>query len=525
MPRRRRNRLLRAFSIGIRRRLRRLDRHTPEWMSWLTPWGTSVVLHVLILLVFALLLVTSGRRERPPTFESDLRQLQDDLTSVELDDISGDPFTTLKTEEPPSLTFEPTPSEITNTPELPVKALLNKNLQMPGLAGPTADLGARMGGFGSTLPVNVAVTSPFAGRQGPARAAMVRREGGTVQSEEAVERGLDWIARDQGPDGGWRLDTSDRCEGRVCPKRPSLTSDTAATGLALLPMLGAGMDHVHAGRYQHVVERGIDWLVRHQAPDGDLFSGGAGNAHLYSHAIATMTLCEAFGITRDESLREPAQRAVRFIISAQNAENGGWRYFPGQAGDTSVLGWQAFALRSAHLAGLVVPDRTVAGIQGYLDAASTDGKGATYSYQPGGRPTPVMTAEALVVRQLLGWPRSRSSLREGSRLVARDLIEARERNIYYWYYGTQLLHNMQGEAWDVWNKKVRDGLVRLQVKGKECDRGSWDPAQPVADRWGRSGGRLFTTSLSVLTLEVYYRYLPLYRTSDTAAMMAGVEAE
>src|SRR5205823_4228143 len=80
---------------------------------------------------------------------------------------------------------------------------------------------------------------------------------------------------------------------------------------------------------------------------------------------------------------------------------------------------------------------------------------------------------------------------------------------------TQLLHNMQNKDWKRWNVKVRDGLVSMQTTGTGCDRGSWDPRSPQPDRWGDTGGRLFVTSLSILTLEVYYRYLPLYKPSDS----------
>jgi hypothetical protein len=98
--------------------------------------------------------------------------------------------------------------------------------------------------------------------------------------------------------------------------------------------------------------------------------------------------------------------------------------------------------------------------------------------------------------------------------VSAHLQEGGERNIYYWYYATQLLHNMRGEQWDRWNPKIREGLINLQVKDDTCAKGSWDPFAPVPDVWAERAGRLYLTSLSILTLEVYYRYLPLYRTGD-----------
>ena len=125
-----------------------------------------------------------------------------------------------------------------------------------------------------------------------------------------------------------------------------------------------------------------------------------------------------------------------------------------------------------------------------------------------------MTAEGLVSRQLLGWPRDFPALIKGVGQVSAHLQEGGDRNIYYWYYATQLLHNMRGEQWDRWNPKIREGLIGLQVKDDTCAKGSWDPFSPVPDIWAERAGRLYLTSLSILTLEVYYRYLPLYRTAD-----------
>jgi hypothetical protein len=339
---------------------------------------------------------------------------------------------------------------------------------------------------------------------------MVRREGGTVQSEKAVEDGLDWMVRHQRPDGGWSLNFHAQCRGNGCPPQSAMESDTAATGLALLPLLGAGHIHTVKSRYQANVRQGIDWLIAHQQPTGELFIGGADTARLYSHAIASMALCEAYGLSGDPALRRPAQQALNFIVAAQNEADGGWRYFPGQAGDTSVFGWQMFALRSARLAGLTVPRNVMKGCKAYLDMAAVDARKTVYAYRPSRSPSPVMTAEALLARQYLGWPRDFPPLVKGAGRIAVDLEESKERNIYYWYYATQLLHHMKNQDWEKWNLRVREYLIGSQILADSSAKGSWDPFLPGPDRWGRSGGRLFMTSLSVLTLEVYYRYLPLY---------------
>jgi hypothetical protein len=480
-------------------------------MRWLTPWGTSLSLHLAALVILAIALVANSGTREEKVIETTLpTQLVDDVTSLFAADEAGDPFADTQTDEPPSLSFEATDSNLTNLPELPPDMLLSKELQLTRTVRESPPSPTNPG-FGPSLKSYVELSAPFAGRQGAQKAKLVRREGGSVKSELAVERGLDWLVRHQKKDGSWSLDHKPQCsKGKGCPADRHMDSDTAATGLALLPLLGAGQSHLEKGRYQQATDMGIKWLLKVQKPDGDLWTGGGGNTHMYSHAIGSMALCEAYGITRDPKLKGPAERAIKFIVQAQSAADGGWRYNPGEAGDTCVLGWQMFALRSAHLAGLEVPPRTIAGAIDYLDKAAADPERTTYAYQPNSGATNVMSAEALLVRQYIGWGRDYAPMRAGAQKIAEDLFQTKERNIYYWYYATQLLHNMQGPAWKKWNLMVRDGLVAMQVKSDGCDRGSWDPHKPLADRWGAEAGRHFTTSLSVMTLEVYYRYLPIY---------------
>ena len=262
------------------------------------------------------------------------------------------------------------------------------------------------------------------------RAKLLRREGGTARSEKSVDDGLDWIVRHQRADGSWSLNFHDQCQASPCPFQPARTqSDTAATGLALLPLLGAGHIHTVKCRYQEAVRRGLEWLTAHQLADGDLFIGPPGMAYLYSHAIATMALCEAYGLSGDASLQPAARRAVEFICNSQDPVGGGWRYSPGQPGDTSVFGWNIFALRSAHLAGIKVPQKILKACSRYLDQAATDKSRVTYLYQPG-RPRggnlldPVMTTEALLSRQLLGWPRDFPALIKGVGMISAHLQES-----------------------------------------------------------------------------------------------------
>ncbi len=537
--------------MGLKRAIRRIDRRGAAGLAWLVPWGASVTLHAFLLLVLAILIYVGaidgpgdGGRGNPDDGDF-AAQLADDLTSLADGDRSGDPFTRLESDDTPSLSLveAPTPIDAIALPSLPDGVRLGTEMRLdpidtggdagqgPGAGGASGPSVVGRGGFrgkpgagGLTLGSSLRMV-PFAGRQDPdARARLVRRGGGSVESERAVELGLAWLARHQHDDGHWGLNPLLRCRDGGCPASPAMESDVAATGLALLSYLGAGHAPDKKGRYQGQVRRALDWLLSIQKPDGELYTGGAGNARMYSHAIAVMALGEAFGLTGDEALRDPAQRGVDFIVAAQNARDGGWRYEPGDPGDTSVFGWQMLSLRSAQLAALEVPDGTVQGCRRWLDHSAVDESGLRYKYLADSGPSPVMTAEALLCRQYLGTRRDDPSMVQGAAIVARHLQESEQRNIYYWYYATQMLHNLQNADWRRWNVRVRDGLVSMQSRAPGCDLGSWDPQRPEPDRWGRAAGRHYLTCLSILTLEVYYRYLPVYRERDAGPVGTAAPA-
>ena len=154
------------------------------------------------------------------------------------------------------------------------------------------------------------------------------------------------------PQGNWSLQKySDMCKDKTCTGAASQESLSAATAFGLLPFLAAGQPQANNGPFQKTVATGIDWLVSHQKADGDLSADA--ESQMYSHGMATIVLCEDYGVTQDKSRRRAAQKAIDFIEAAQNTKTGGWRYHPGEDGDTSVFGWQLTALKSAQMAGLI----------------------------------------------------------------------------------------------------------------------------------------------------------------------------
>jgi hypothetical protein len=271
-------------------------------------------------------------------------------------------------------------------------------------------------------------------------------------------------------------------------------------------------------------------LISHQKQNGDLRDGG----NMYSHGLAAITLCEASALTKDSRIRLAAQAAIHFIEQAQY-NSGGWHYTarpePDESpfGDTSVVGWQVMALKSAQMAGLDVGESAIAGARKWLKATSEGKYGGQFAYQPGTGATPSMTSVGLLCTQYLGANREAASIQEGMGYLLNHLPNPKQPNCYYWYYATQVMHNVPGPEWDTWNRQMRRVLIDSQIK-TGCAEGSWDPLRPIADLWGEPGGRIMVTSLCCLTLEVYYRYLPLYKldnpdAAETTAQTANAGAD
>ncbi len=352
------------------------------------------------------------------------------------------------------------------------------------------------------------------GRGSGRRQDMVEKFGGTEKSESAVALALNWLWRHQDKfDGGWSFDKyKKQCTDAHCTGAGSATADAGATGMALLCFLGAGQTHKTKGPYRRNIEQGLIWLVRHQERNGNLSKGCI--SPMYSHGIATAALCEAYGLSGDRTVGKAAQSAVNYIIAAQNKQDNGWRYNPGDPGDTSATGWQIMALHSAQLAGLKVGGPGAAPLESagkWLDLVKTGPNDSQFQYQPGTGPTPTMTAVGLLGRQYLDAKRDDPLMTDGVQYLMHNLPDMNVHNMYYWYYGTQVLHNYGGKEWDTWNPAMRDLLIDSQTRDKSsCANGSWDPDNPSKDQWGVQGGRLMLTALSCLTLEVYYRYMPVY---------------
>jgi hypothetical protein len=282
--------------------------------------------------------------------------------------------------------------------------------------------------------------------------------------------------------------------------------DTAGAGLALLCFYGWGARHDQGGRYQQTVTRALDWLGKQQKENGDL----RGKGRMYCHGIATIALCEAYGATKDPKLKGPAEKAIALILASQSPSLGGWRYDPAdqngkpsQDADLSVTGWQYMALHSARLAGMEVPEEVFVKARGYLSQVASGKHGGLYGYQKG-NVNPSMVATGMFCRQLDLVPPTDVRMPEGAQFLGQHKLHINP-DFYYVYYGTLALYQHQGPVWLEWNEKLKEILPLMQKKNG-AENGSWDPGPGH----GGSGGRVVSTGLCVLSLEVYYRLLPMY---------------
>ncbi|MDR2116205.1 MAG: hypothetical protein LBP87_07480 [Planctomycetaceae bacterium] len=458
----------------------------------------SLAIHGVVLLALAICYLPTIVDFRP-----DLTANLEDLGEIEDVDIFE--------EEPVEINLDETNdvTEIETTVET-MTTEMNVPETQPEIA--TADLGNLMAP--DTLISKMNNTGDLGGRKN--RGTAVAGGGGSEASEKAVAGGLQWIAEHQLPNGAWSYTQlrNPNCRGK-CKDSPMDTANKSyisATAMALLPMLGCGITHKD-GKYKKEVKAGLDYIASNYQvkPEGIILAEKGSTPLMYHQGLTTIVVCEAAAMTRDKNLEKIAQGAINYIVWAQDPIGGGWRYSPKQPGDTSGMGWNFMALKSAQMAYLNVPPRTIQEAKRFLDAVGTEG-GANYGYESAkDGATLSLTPIGLLGQMYMGWKPDNPALIKGTDYVSNAGPQLN--NIYYCYYATQVMHHVGGEKWDRWNKRLRDELVKRQAtEGHE--KGSWS-TEIGGNLVGGSGGRLTCTAFATMILEVYYRHLPLYRKTTT----------
>jgi outer membrane biosynthesis protein TonB len=536
----------------------------PFWESERTPpWLVSLVAHTLVLILLALWQLPKGTSNSLTIFARGdaseaadavaIRAPQTEDAPSASDNFSPQPVTptnpseTASSPDPadtpdPSNTLEPPEPPEPPAPQSPPPATTAiaeteplridpaMMLATDGDAAPSdpiareaLELLASVRGSGTDRPGNPAaggvlgvLRMPKGGisdRTVESRAELGARYGATRQSEAAVEAALQWLAQHQKLNGSWSFHLQgDPCRGRCthsAAMKTGSTPSTAATGLALLAFMGAGYTH-HEGEHAETVRRGIYYLL--QAGQKVRFGLDFQEGSMYGHGIATLALTEVLNIDRkrgreDAEIRRVVEDAVLFTMNAQHTA-GGWRYVPGSPGDMTVSGWQILSLVSARYAGVPLRTDTAPMARAFLNSLATPGS-FRFGYTSTA-PEPTTTAIGLASLLYLG----ESPFQTPFQIALWDLVHRGPKlgDVYHDYYAALALHNVRHEGWDQWHTPLREFLIRTQAtQGHE--KGSWHFEDPHGD----VGGRLYTTAMAALILEVYYRHLPLYQEQDEDA--------
>ncbi|HEX4130839.1 MAG TPA: prenyltransferase/squalene oxidase repeat-containing protein [Pirellulales bacterium] len=461
----------------------------------LPPIAVSLLLHMALLITLGLM--TSAPPPKEQTRELVAIIDEDRGDSLDVVDETPVPIDVDVVEIPQLLAA-------TNVVEVPISAEPSPVVTVADIALDTVPAGDVMMKISTGAAASIVDSRSEKGRM-----RTVVAQGGNEASEAAVAKALDWISRHQMPDGGWSIDHTHApsCNGKCKDPGSLVNARMGATALAVLPFLGAGQTHKQ-GKYKKEVQAGLFFIANSMkiTPNGGDCTTGGGS--FYSHGLCAIALCEAYAMTQDKGLADRAQLALNYIAYAQDPVGGGWRYAARQPGDTSVVGWQLMALKSGHMAFLPVRPETIKLSMRFLDSVQAEG-GAMYGYTSTGK-GPGTTAVGLLCRMYLGWKHDEPALEKGIQYLSK--MGPSKDNVYFNYYATQVLHHYEGELWSRWNEKMRDQLIDTQSKNGH-EAGSWFTG--ANGHMNEAGGRLYCTSLSCMTLEVYYRHLPLYKKSST----------
>lgn len=499
----------------------------PQWLRNMPYWALSAFLHLLLLVIFVNVVVDSGKDDeeaipievrtppKPPEYDPTLKR---DIkkTPKLLNTEVTDPI--IKREIDEVALEMPKGTDLDN--------MTNVDLQQQSIHD-VVGVGAGAGAYGE--------------RRG--RGSLNTEGGGGT--EEAVRAALEWLRRHQSPDGSWKSsDFLKQCNTKCASEDPKRYGDGAGmsefdvgvTGLAILAFAGYG--HTHRDgvypEYVTALKKAVSYLKRSQDKSGNpsddgRYGDGEAEQWIYNHSIATMAMSELLVMSGDIiGLKRSVTKAVKLCLRSQNDERG-WRYGikPGD-NDTSVTGWMVLALKTAKNADLdISADQYKRALQGALTwfnfATASNGKaGYVAPGDLGSRlatiPEPYpyskdlscMTAVSVLCRLFAGESRSTQAVRNGVKILMKELPSWQEQkgratstiNLYYWYYASYALFQYGGAQWKGWNEDMKKALLETQRVGNIDEDGSWDPI----GEWGIAGGRVYSTAIGAMTLEVYYRF-------------------
>ncbi|HEX6987353.1 MAG TPA: prenyltransferase/squalene oxidase repeat-containing protein [Planctomycetaceae bacterium] len=309
----------------------------------------------------------------------------------------------------------------------------------------------------------------------------------TPATQQAIDKGLAWLAAQQHEDGSFW-------------SGPQYRREVAVTALAGMAFLSDG--HLpNKGRYGRHVAKAVEFLVSRSQPNGLIYDReSASYGPMYGHGFSTLFLAEVYGTTPDERVRKTLAAAVKLIVASQNDE-GGWRYHPdSNEADVSVTVSQVMALRAARNCGLLVPKETIDRAVDYVKRCQNPDGGFMYQLTRRGESLFPRSAAGVVALQSAGIYEGRE-VEKGLAYLMRHLprpgfYRIQTHYFYGHYYAAQATWQAGGEMWDRWYPRVRDELLAQQdANGRWTDQ--------VCDEYG--------TAMALLVLQMPNNYLPIFQ--------------
>jgi hypothetical protein len=491
--------------------------------TWMAVFGSSTVFHVLLLILLGMIIISQPEDDRKEMILQMPQEEEEKPQEIIRQKVKKEVVKKTEVNDPTVQTTEEVSEVQTETQAEAGQSMdVSSNTPNNSPADRAIAIGGESGG------------RAYGPRGGPGMIG----SGSVAKSAErkAVKAALIWLARHQNDEGFWDTGNYDeQCpQGNTCKVFVDKTRNkVGSTGLALLAFLGAGYTHETNKKLDgidigNVVRKTLRWLRNRQKGNGRF------HKNLYNHSIAAMAYAEAYGMTEDPKLKRIAQNGIDFVEHAQNTSGSkrlAWRYTANSGrNDTSVTGWASMALKSAELAGLDSSKKAMQGALRWVEK-TTNKKGLTgYTSKVTSRSDVkkrrAMTPVGMLVRMFAHEKLTREQLKvlkAGSDFLVnrtpqwdpqatfKKNYKPDRMDYYYWYYGSLALYMFAGPGtelektgyWQKWNRPMKKAVLAGQQQARAGHEvGSWDPVS----RWSQGGGRVYTTALNALTLEVYYRY-------------------
>ena len=465
--------------------------------------GVSLITHMVLLMLCFVFIVTSTKRIQPPIevqtvelekvelekeVEEEIEEIEEDLTC---EDLVEDPV-----KAPDNIVGEET-SPVDVSDDAPQT---NDDMDME-----------------MVLDVNI-TNSPLTYFDGGGRSDQGRKKGlertggkGTKRGQIRLNKALRWLARVQNENGSWG-------EGNFGPE----SGHPAHTGLALLAFLGHGETPL-SERYGNTVQKAMHWLATY-GTDSDLASRCTKRPMGYAHGIATYAICEAYGMTKIPVMQCAMEPCVEIIINGQMSNGGfGYGYTSGPRWDMSVAGWNIQALKAARMAGCTnqkLPEAIYKSIK-FCKSVYTGKGGFAYAQTKANARGSNMTGVGSLCMQLLGSGKD-TRVKQSAEYIGNARLKKYQEVannpskwndiaghcLYGWYYETQVIFNTQKNnraRWKAWRDAFETALTKTQHP-----EGYWETNGMHQIGTRNTAGRVLSTCLCALQLEVYYRYLPSF---------------